>query len=311
MREKPTEIADLLIFATVVAQRSFSAAATELGVSKSVVSKHVSALEASLGSKLLNRTTRSLTLTDSGRALYEHAARIAEEYEQSKAAVSRLSAEPAGTLRMTAPTSFATHHIAPFMPEFLRRYPKLAVELILDDNIVNLAAEALDLGVRIAQEAAPNLVARRLASIRRVIVASPAYLNRNRRPAHPRQLTEHNCLYYPLLTPEQRWHFRRAGKTESVAISGNLRVNSSEALHQAALAGLGIVSLPTFIVGDDIQSGRLRPLLGQWELNTSAVYAMYLPTRHLAPKVRVLIDFLLQKFGPTPYWDQPRRPKSV
>lgn len=311
MRAELGDIADLLIFARVVAQRSFSAAASELGISKSVVSKHVSALEASLGSKLLNRTTRSLTLTDAGRTLYAHASRIAEEYEQSKAAVSRLSAEPAGALRITAPTSFATHHIAPFMPEFLRRYPKLIVELILDDNIVNLAAEALDLAIRIAQEPATNLVARKLAPIRRVIVASPAYLKRNGRPAHPRELSEHNCLYYPLLTPEQRWHFQRAGKTESVAIDGNLRVNSSEALHQAALAGLGIAALPTFVVGNDLQSGRLKPLLVQWELYASAVYAVYLPTRHLAPKVRVLIDFLLEKFGPSPYWDQGHRPKSV
>lgn len=311
MREDRTEIADLLIFARVVARRSFSAAASELGVSKSVVSKHVSALEASLGAKLLNRTTRSLTLTDAGRALYEHAGRIAEAYEQSKAAVSRLSAEPAGILRMTAPTSFGTHHIAPFMPEFLRRHPKLTVELILDDNIVNLAAEALDLGIRIAHEPAPNLVARKLAPIRRVIVASPAYLKRNGQPSEPRELSEHNCLYYPLLTPEQRWHFQRAGKTESVAINGNLRVNSSEALHQAALAGLGIAALPTFIVGDDLQSGRLKPLFAQWALNASAVYAVYLPTRHLAPKVRVLIDFFIEKFAPTPYWDLPRRLKSV
>lgn len=311
MRAELTDVADLLIFAKVVVRRSFSAAATELKISKSVVSKHVSALEANLGAKLLNRTTRSLTLTDAGKALYEHAARIAEEYEQSKMSVSRLSVEPAGPLRITAPTSFGTHHIAPFMPEFLRRNPKLTVELILDDNFVNLAAEGLDVGIRIAQEPALNLVARKLAPIRRAIVASPAYLKRNGRPAHPKELSRHNCLYYPLLTPEQRWNFRRAGKTESVIIDGNFHVNSSEALHQAALAGLGIVSLPTFIIGDDIQSGRLRPLLTDWELQTNAVYAVYLPTRHLAPKIRVLIDYLLEKFGPDPYWDRPRRRKAV
>lgn len=311
MRAELTDVADLLIFAKVVVRRSFSAAATELKISKSVVSKHVSALEANLGAKLLNRTTRSLTLTDAGKALYEHAARIAEEYEQSKMSVSRLSVEPAGPLRITAPTSFGTHHIAPFMPEFLRRNPKLTVELILDDTFVNLAAEGLDVGIRIAQEPALNLVARKLAPIRRAIVASPAYLKRNGRPAHPKELSRHNCLYYPLLTPEQRWNFRRAGKTESVIIDGNFHVNSSEALHQAALAGLGIVSLPTFIIGDDIQSGRLRPLLTDWELQTNAVYAVYLPTRHLAPKIRVLIDYLLEKFGPDPYWDRPRRRKAV
>lgn len=311
MQAELNDIAGLLMFAKVVERRGFSAAAAELEVSKSVVSKHISALEASFGSKLLNRTTRSLTLTDSGRALYEHAARIAEEYAQSKAAVSRLSLEPAGRLRVTAPTSFATYHIAPFMVDFLRRNRKLKVELILDDSIVNLAAGAYDVAIRIAEEPAQNLVARKLAPIRRVIVASPAYLKRNAPPAYPRDLEEHNCLYYPLLTPEQRWHFRRASKTESVAIDGNFRVNSSEALHQAALAGLGVAALPTFIAGDDIQSGRLKPLLGRWELAQSTVYAVYLPTRHVAPKVRVLIDFLLEKYGPQPYWDLPRRPKSI
>lgn len=309
MQTELDDIADLLMFAKVVDRRGFSAAALELGISKSVVSKHVSALEASLGSKLLNRTTRSLSLTDSGRALHEHAARMFEEYAQSKAAVSRLSVEPAGTLRISAPTSFATHHIAPLMPEFLRRNSKLVVELTLNDNIVNLAAEAYDVAIRIAEEPAQTLVARKLAPIRRAVVASPAYLRRNKRPAHPRDLSAHNCLYYPLLTPEQRWHFRRASKTESVAIDGNFRVNSSEALHQAALAGLGVVSLPTFVVGEDVRAGRLKLLLSRWELAASAVYAVYLPNRHLAPKVRVLIDFLLEKFGPEPYWDRLGRPK--
>lgn len=311
MRTEFSDVADLLIFAKVVASRSFSAAAAEFGISKSVVSKHVSALETRLGAKLLHRTTRSQTLTDAGHALYQHAARIVEEYQQSKAAVSRLSAEPAGALRVTAPTSFATHHVAPFMAEFLQRYPKLTVDLILDDNFVNLAAEGLDVAIRIAHEPAPNVVARKLAPIRRAIVASPAYLKRNGYPNHPRDLSDHNCLYYPLLTPEQRWNFRRAGKTDSVIIEGNFHVNSSEALHRAALAGLGIVSLPTFIIGDDIQLGRLKPLLIEWELHTNAVYAVYLPTRHLAPKIRVMIDFFLEKFGPQPYWDQRRRRKAV
>lgn len=311
MQTNLSDVAALLIFAQVVERRGFSAAAEQLGISKSVVSKHVSALEASFGSKLLNRTTRNLTLTDSGRALYDHAARIAEEYAESRAAVARLNIEPAGTIKVSAPTSFASHHIAPLMPEFLRRYRKLVLELVLDDNVVNLAAEGHDLAIRITEEPAQSLVARKLAPIRRAVVAAPAYLKRNRRPANPKDLNTHNCLYYPLLTPEQRWHFRRASKTESVPISGNFRVNSSEALHQAALAGLGIALLPTFIVGADIQAGRLKPLLTQFEPAASAVYAVYLPTRYLAPKVRALIDFLLEKFGSEPYWDQARRPKSI
>ena len=293
----------MAIFSRVVEAKSFSAAARDLGLSKSLVSKQVTQLERSVGARLLNRTTRALSLTEAGAVLYEHTARIVEELEEAKLAVSRLHAEPRGVLRISASVAFGTLHIAPALPEFLAAHPELKIDLVITDRIVDLADEGYDVAVRIAKEPAPNLVARRLAAVNRTICATPDYFVRHGLPRTPHDLEQHNCLTYTHFNPQDPWRLRGPEGDISVQASGNLRLNDDEALSQAVLGGLGIALLPTFIIGKDIQAGTLRCVLSEYVPLERFIYAVYLPNRHLSPKVRSFIDFLLERFGPEPYWD--------
>jgi DNA-binding transcriptional LysR family regulator len=293
------------IFARVAEAKGFSAAARKLGISKSVVSKEVAKLEKSLGARLLNRTTRQLSLTEVGAAFYEHCARIVQEAEEAALLVDRLHAKPRGVLKCTAPVAFATLHIAAALPEFLARVPEVQVDLTLGDRIFDLAEEGFDVAVRIARDLPPNLVARKLAPINRVVCATPAYFEQHGVPAVPQDLTQHNCLVYTHANPDSLWRFRTpAGEDVAVPVRGNLRLNDDEAIWQSVLGGLGISILPTFTVGKDLQSGRLRAVLTEYTPSERNLYAIYLPNRHLSAKVRVFIDFLLERFEPPPYWDR-------
>ena len=293
------------IFARVAEEKGFSAAARKLGISKSVVSKEVAKLEKSLGARLLNRTTRQLSLTEVGAAFYEHCARIVQEAEEAALLVDRLHAKPRGVLKCTAPVAFATLHIAAALPEFLAQAPEVQVDLTLGDRFFDLAEEGFDVAIRIARELPPNLVARKLAPINRVVCATPEYFERRGVPAVPQDLAEHNCLVYTHANPDSLWRFRSpAGDNIAVPVRGNLRLNDDEAIWQAVLGGLGISMLPTFTVGKDLQSGRLRAVLTDYTPTEQNLYAIYLPNRHLSAKVRVFIDFLLERFAPPPYWDR-------
>lgn len=303
----PKEIRDLegmAIFARVVETRSFSAAARDLGMSKSLVSKRVTQLEHSVGARLLNRTTRNMSLTEAGAAFYDHCARIVSELEEAKLAVGRLHSEPRGVLRISASVAFGTLHIAPALPEFLLLYPELKIDMAITDRVVDLAEEGYDVAVRIAKEPAPNLVARRLAAVNRQICATPEYFARHGVPQTPKDLERHNCLTYTYFNPQDPWRLRGPEGDISVRASGNLRVNDDEALSQAVLGGLGIALLPTFIVGKDLQSGKLRSVLSDYVLLERHIYAVYLPNRQLSAKVRTFIDYMLKRIGPEPYWDR-------
>jgi DNA-binding transcriptional LysR family regulator len=297
----------MVIFARVVEAKGFSEASRRLGQSKSMVSKAVAKLEKSVGARLLNRTTRSMSLTDAGAVLYAHCARIVEELEQAKLAVGQFHGEPRGLLRISASVAFGTLHIAPALPDFLARYPDVRIDMAIADRFVDLAEEGFDVAVRISQEPAPNLVARKLAAVNRKICATPEYFARHGEPRTPKDLARHNCLTYTHFNPQESWRLRGPTGDITVPISGNLRLNDDEALSAAVLGGLGVALLPTFIVGRDLQAGRLRAVLSNYVPSERFIHAVYLPSRHVAPTVRAFIDFLLERFSPNPYWDEPRK----
>lgn len=300
-------LAEMMTFARVVETRSFSAAARAMNTSKSLVSKQVSQLEEALGVRLLNRTTRSMSLTEIGTAYYEHCARIAQEIDAASATVTQLQAEPRGLLKITAPVIFASMHLAPALQTFLQQHPKVEVELNATDRVVDLVEEGCDLALRITDRPAPAMVARRIVPVRWATCAAPAYLERHGVPQTPHDLERHNCLvYHGLHSTSHGWRYGGAdGKEVMVPVGGNCRVNNSDVLHKMALHGMGIVLFPTYMVGQDIQAGRLREVLaGYVSYPHTQLYATYLPNRYLQPKVRAFIDHLLACFGPQPAWDR-------
>ncbi|HSC80719.1 MAG TPA: LysR family transcriptional regulator [Chitinolyticbacter sp.] len=298
------DLNDMLLFASVVKTRSFTETARRLDISKSRVSKAVSRLESTLGVRLLHRSTRSLSLTDIGEAYFEHCDRIQEELAQAELTLSRLQQEPRGKLKISAPVAFSTMHVASALSGFMMQYPDVSVELTLSDRFVDLAEEGYDVALRITTTPGPNLVARKLAPIRRKICASPAYLERAGTPQSPEDLAQHNCLDYTFLNTQGLWHLKSVGGDVAIPVSGTLRINDDEALSQAVLGGLGLALLPTFIVGKDLQAGRLVEVLPGYVPTEFFIYAIHLPNRHLPSKVRSFIHYLQTCFGTEPYWDK-------
>ena len=291
-------------FARVAEAGSFSEAARRLRVSKSVVSRQVSALEAELGVRLFQRTTRSLTLTEAGQGYFGQISRILTDLEDADASVSRLQAAPRGCLRVSAPMSFGFLHLDPAIPDFLARFPEVNVEFAMSDRFVDLVEEGFDLAVRIGRLGDSSLIARRLAPIHMAVCASPDYLERRGTPVTPQDLVQHDCLFYSQGPALDVWRFVSAeGTPLQVEVKGRMRANNGDALRVAALKGLGLCDLPTFIVGADLQAGTLVSVLSEFMPSDSAAYAVYPTVRHLSPKVRAFVDFLLERFGGTPYWD--------
>lgn len=291
------------LFVRVAETGSFSAAASQLGMSKSAASKKISALEEKLGARLINRTTRRLNLTEVGTAFYERARRILAELEEAEQAVTHLVAEPRGTLRVNAPMTFGIGPLASALAGFMAEYPELTVSLDLNDRRVDLIEEGYDVAIRIAELGDSSLIARKIAPIRRVICASPDYWDRCGRPRTPAQLADHNCLVYTYLETPSEWRFRDRDETLSVRVGGSFLANNGEAIRAATLAGLGVCQSPTFTVGEDIRAGRLTTVLDEFEDKSLAAYAVYPHRKHLSAKVRVFVDFLARQFGPAPYWD--------
>jgi len=296
-------LAGMSVFARVAERGSFTAAARDLGLSKSAVSKQVARLEERLGARLLHRTTRRLHLTEVGQAYFERARRIVADAEEADLAVRRLHAEPRGTLKVNAPMSFGIMHLAPALPDYMARYPDVMVDLALSDRQVDLIEEGFDLGIRIARLADSSLIARRLAPCKRAVAASPDYWQRHGRPKHPRELTEHPCMIYDYLANPREWTFQENGENFAVRIDGRFKSNNGEALLAAALAGQGVINQPTFICGPALCDGRLEEVLAEFETPDVHVNAIWPASRHLSAKVRTFVDFLIERFGPKPYWD--------
>lgn len=299
-------LAEMMAFAKVVETRSFSAAALALRTSKSLVSKQVSNLESALGVRLLNRTTRRMSLTEIGAAYYEHCARIAQEIDAAAETVTQLQAEPRGVLRITAPVIFASLHLAPAIRAFLKRYDQVEIELNASDRIIDIVDEGFDLAIRITDTPSPNMVARKIADVHWVTCAAPAYLKRRGLPRTPQDLLQHDCLVYQGI-PALRsgWRYMIGNKEVPLQVNGKCRVNNSEVLLQLALDGMGIILFPTYIVGPHLKSGKLKVLLPDSVANPdSGLYMTYLPNRYMQPKVRAFIDHLMEYFGPHPHWDE-------
>ena len=295
----------MIVFAQVVDSRSFSAAAARLGLSKSAVSKQIAKLEDRLGARLLNRTTRTLSPTDAGQDFYERCLRVAREVEEAERAITHLSAEPRGLLRLNAPASFGREYLAPLVPEMLARWPELRIEALFEDRFVDVVAEGFDLVIRITRLQDSSLVARRIASCRRLVCAAPSYLARRGVPRTPVELLQHDCILYSYATDQNEWEFVGPdGRLETVRVDGRLRANNAEVTLAALRAGAGLALSPDFIVGPDIAAGRLVPLLTDYENPFGAIYAVWPHNRNLAPKVRAVVDFLVERFAAEPIWER-------
>lgn len=298
---------DLEVFVRVTDAKSLSGAAKSLGLSKSAVSKQLARLEAALGARLLNRTTRRLSLTEAGATAYQHGLRIAEEITALKAGLAGLHERPSGLLRVSAPVAFGNLHLSGMLPEFQRRFPGVDVVLSLNDRYVDIADEGFDVVVRLTSQPADNVVARALARVRYVLCAAPAYLQLHSTPYSPPALAEHNCLVFGSSPGSKAWTFALGEHIQDIEVRGHLVMNSSEALRAAALDAGGIALLPTYAVSDDLRKGSLVRLLSEFEISGvlgSHIYAVYLPNRYLMPKVRVFIDFLVEALSAPPPWDR-------
>src|SRR5580693_6471899 len=290
----------LAIFAKVTELRSFAAASAELGLSKATVSKAVTRLEARLGARLFNRTSRRLALTDAGQKLSARATRLLLDGESAESEALARSVTPRGLVRLAVPMTFGVKAVAPILPDFLRQYPDVAIDLHLSDAMVDLIGEGFDAGLRIASLPDSSLIARRLCAMRRYTVASPAYLKRHGRPTHPMHLAQHKCFGYAYLSTPNVWYYTNAaGEQASVRPAGQLRVNNGEALLPAVLAGLGIADLPDFIVGDAIASGEVEVILEGWKQTESAVHLVTPPGGPRPARVEVLADFLAKHLAGT------------
>jgi len=290
-------------FTKVVQHSSFAAAARDLRLSRSAVSKHVIELEQELGVQLLSRTTRSVTATENGQAYYERCLAILSDLEEADLSATRLQAEVRGLLRINAPMSFGTLHLARAVADFMEKYPDLRIQLLLSDQQVDPVQEGFDVTLRIADLPSSSMIARRIAPARRAICASPSYLARHGTPKHPDDLRGHACLTYGHLATGNQWKLTGPDGDHWIAIPWTLCTNNAEVLRDAAVQGRGIALLPTFIAGADFQQGRLATILPGYQAPEISIYAIYPATRHLSLKVRVFIDFLVERFGGRPYWD--------
>lgn len=289
-------------FAAVLETGSFTAAAARLGRSRAMVSKQVMALEAQLGAQLLNRTTRKVSPTELGTVYYEHARGILEGVADAESAVGALQEAPRGVLRVNAPLSFGQLHLAPLTIAFMADHPDLRVELTLNDRRVDPVEDGFDLTIRIGELEDSSLVVRRLCPADIAIVASPAYLAEHGEPGHPRDLAGHRLLHYGNLATGTTWKLTGPDGPVAVPVTARLCCNNGDVLRDAAIAGAGIAMVPLFICGAALQDGTLRTILPEWTPGAAIVHALYPPTRGLAAKVRLYLDFLVAHLGGTPPW---------
>ncbi len=296
---------EMQVFVRTAQSESFTQAAQKLGLSKSIISQRVADLEERLGVRLLNRTTRSLSLTDAGQAFLRHAMRVLQAVDEAEDAASRHGHEVRGTLRIAAPLTFGLMHLRLAILDFMKTHVNLDVHLDMTDRMVDLVHDGYDLAVRIGRLPDSSLIAETLAPIHLIVAASPDYLRDRGIPDRPEALSGHDCLLY---TPSQgrgnQWHFIIEGRPLIVPVRGRLQSGSGDMLSAAATAGLGIVQLPSFIIGDAIRDGRLVHILRDYVVPEAGLYAAYPRTHHVPGRVRLFCDFLAERFGKNPYWDR-------
>ncbi len=295
-----TSIADLEIFARVVTAGSMSAAGRELDLSPAVVSKRISHLETRLGTRLFHRTTRQLQLTETGRGFYERVVQILATVQEAEAFVSSGHERAGGSLKVTAPTGFSRMHIAPYLGKFLKQYPDLSIEILATDSIVDIVREGIDVAIRLSELDDSSMVAKRLAPCRRLFCATPEYLKEHGTPKTLGDLSKHKII----IENNTTWRLQGPEGITALKLSGEIKTNSSEIVHQALLAGCGIALRSTWQVRDELLSKKLVHILPQYrEAPGVAVYAIYPDKQYIPARLRVFVDFLADIYGPTPYWD--------
>jgi len=292
------------LFLTVVQTGSLSGAGRQSGLSPASVSRQITALEDDLGVRLLNRTSRRLSLTEAGQVYLEHAERLLQDIDELRDAVSQMAVKPRGTLRIQSRISLGTQHVAPLIPTFLALYPDLKIDLWLTDNDLDLTEHGIDLAIRTGNLSDSTLIGRRLASSPRVICASPEYWAEHGKPATPEALMDHNCLTYRFEfgTAAALWQFRiDTGQSINIQVAGNFQTNNGEALRVATLSGLGVAMLPAWSVKDHLKAGSLERVLSDYETTVSdldfGIYAVYLSRRNLSAKTRLFVDHLITEFS--------------
>lgn len=286
----------LLLFTRIVEAGSLSAAARESNLSQPTLSKHLTELETRLGAQLIQRTTRRSSLTEVGSTFYLRAKRILAEMDEAEADAADLHGSPRGTLRVGAPVAFGRLHVMPALPAFLRRHPRLVVELEMSDRFTDLVEDGADVMIRIGKLSDMSLIVRHIGSSARVCVASPEYLALRGEPRTPKDLLQHDCIVYTLLSTGNEWHFLGSSVTDEVRVQGPFRANNADAVRLATLAGLGIAVVPAWLVDDDVTADTLRKLLPDWTPSPVDVSVLYAPTPRVASKVRLFVDHIVAVF---------------
>jgi DNA-binding transcriptional LysR family regulator len=292
------------VFAAVVEAGSFTGATRTLDMSKAAVSRYVADLEERLGVRLLHRTTRKLSPTTEGEIFYARCRELLDNLDEAEAEITSRSGEASGLLKVNVPVTFGLMHLAPLWPIFLARHPKLDLDITLSDRVVDLVEDGFDLAVRIGQLPASSLISRKLASTRMVLCASPGYLARRGEPLRPDELLQHDVISYSLFSSGENWRFTGPDGEVSVKVVPRVRTNSGDTCRAAALQDYGIVLQPTFIVGADLAQGTLREIMPAYRSIELGVYAVYPSRKFVSPKVRLLIDFLVEAFA-SPAWMMP------
>lgn len=290
------------VFAEVAQRGSFTAAAEHLGMTRVMVTRYVAELERWLGARLLQRSTRRLSLTEGGETCLAQCRQMLEFSEEMRERSGQRNRAPKGLLRVTTSMSFGVAHLATAMGDYLAEYPEVSIDMLMADRQVNLIEDRVDLAIRIAGELDPNLVARRIAPCHSVVCAAPCYVQRHGVPETPEELVQHNCLTYSNFGRSE-WRFVRGKESLAVPVRGNLSANEATFLTQAALAGTGIALQPTYLAGPLIQGGQLVRLLPQWRPPELTIWGVYVSRRHLPASLRTLLDFLVERFGKNPGWD--------
>ncbi|MGK9165252.1 LysR family transcriptional regulator [Inquilinus limosus] len=294
------------LFVRIVDSGSFAAGAEQLGLSRALASRAILDLEARLGTRLLNRTTRRLSLTEAGAAFYRRAQRITADVAEAEEEAAALHARPRGLLRVNAPMSFGVLHVAPALAAYLDRYPEVSVDLTLNDRVVDLLEDGYDLAIRIGRLADSSLIARRLAPCRILLCAAPAYLATHGTPTHPSDLARHRCIGYAYGANRDEWVFTGPEGEVRVRVSARLQINNGDAIQAAIREGYGIARQPDFIAAPELTAGRLVQVLPEWRLPEIGIHAVYPPARTLSAKVRSFVDFLAERFA-QPSWSLDNR----
>lgn len=291
------------MFIAVVEAGSFTRAAERLGTSSGQASKLLSRLEAELGVRLLNRTTRAVAPTEAGRAYFERLRPLVDEFDNLDLAIRSTAQLPRGRLRLTAPLTFGALELTPALNEFAARFRDIELDVSFSDRLVNIVDEGFDAAIRVGRPEDSSLIARKLCDVRIILVGAPAYLDRAGEPKAPEDLGQHECIIDTNFRDPNRWSFGVADAERVVPVRGRIRYSNAEACLRAAEAGLGVACLPAFVAGDALRSGRVVRLLGEFETASSGIHALYPHNRHLAAKVRVLVDFLAEHYRGPPRWE--------